>query len=225
MRRRASAPPLLMRFFTLERVDAAGETSDSSQQMYADYAAHVERLAPFLPEPLLQLGRQPYTRDDVLYLGDGLLRRAFLDRTAKTLEIGLRIGEIALGYYDLDLVYQGVRIERTTCAALRAVAVLYGANADIVFSEVDRSDDGLFVHRFRFWIPLYRGHTVLDVEVVFDDMTWTRTPQPDRNWKSVRRYQETPRPPRRLHGALWTQYNSWSRYHDRRAASRKSQQP
>ncbi len=103
-----------MRFFTRQWHN--GELSEEeSQAVPLRYAAHLETLRPKLPMTLLTLAFGTY-------LHDGLLRGVGLDRAQRTLAIGLRCGDLHLGYFDVDLVYKEVSLPASSLSELEAAA-------------------------------------------------------------------------------------------------------
>jgi hypothetical protein len=151
-----------MRFFT--RRWATGELpTHESEAVLARYEYHLAHLAPNLPASVRVLARE-------LVLHDARLRHARYDRAGRELRIALRAGDERLGWYDLELVYQGVILDQADVTALtRAAALLEPA---IWHDEVDVAGEGHFLHRLLFW----PGDE--ECEVMFRTLALTIQPHP-----------------------------------------------
>lgn len=134
------------------------------------YWAHVDAIESELPEPVRRLARD-------VNLHDGLIQRVQVDRPADSVSLELRCGDCQVGYFDLELVYAGVDWDRSELSELTAIAD--DPDTEALYDEVDRlAEGGPYVHRILWW-P-YR-----EVELMFDGLTVTTTPQPDRDFERL----------------------------------------
>ena len=166
-----------MRFLT--RAWHSGELSDSDHEAAAAaYRAHRATVLPRLPETARWFA-------ETVDIHDGLLRAVTLDREAATLQLRLRCGDLERGYFDLELTYSGVRVDRLDVPVLRTIAASEPPEA--LYLEEDVIEAGWYVHRWLWW-PFRRE---LDVE--FADLTFQREPRAAREFeRSASSYAERP---------------------------------
>jgi len=130
-----------MKYFT--RSWANGEPSDEEcEQVRCAYWAHVDGLIGRLPGAVAELAT-------VVNLHDALIRRVTVDVAAQGLRVELRCGDLQRGYFDADLRYWGVPLEETDLVTLEDRARDPGT--EVLYDEVDVSEDGQLSHRFLFW--------------------------------------------------------------------------
>ena len=165
-----------MRFLTREL--HSGLKSDRAAKLVAqEYRRHLARLLPRIPQAFREIAQD-------ISIHDGLILGVWIDTTARELRLALRCGDLAIGYFDLDLTYQGVRVDLLDRAVLQVIA--RDPKTEVLYDEVDVLDDGVFVHRVLFW-PYYR-----EIHVVFTGLSIARTSRPDRRVDAMSdRYAET----------------------------------
>lgn len=152
-----------MKYFT--RQWANGDVSDAEVQGAQDaYQRHVETLLPKLPAVVQQLAKN-------INLHDGLIRRVHHDRSAGTLKVALRGGDLQVGYFDIDLEYADLTMGSADVLRLRELAC--NPEAEVLYDEIDISPDGAYVHRILFWPD---G----EVEVVFRSLSTHVMPRTNR---------------------------------------------
>ncbi len=119
-----------MKFFTREW--HSGELSDEeSERIVSDYWAYINTLLPNLPPPVATLARETN-------LHDGLIHRVLIQPEQKQLELGLRGGDLQVGYFDLDLTYSEVRMDRLDIPFLQGSA--QRRQTEVLYDEVDLED-------------------------------------------------------------------------------------
>lgn len=153
-----------MRFLTREWYSGA-QPDDEAERTGDEYRRHLAVILPQLPHALRELSRDTN-------LHDGLIRSVEVDTAGSKVKIGLRCGDLATGYFDLALSYDGVRVDLLDRAVLAIIA--RDPRTEMLYDEVDVFDDGVFVHRLVFW-PYYR-----EIHVVFTGLSIARTPSANR---------------------------------------------
>ena len=126
-----------MKFFTAAW--HSGESGAESDQVLAEYKAHVAALWPNLPEDARRLCTD-------ISLHDALVRG--VRRTNSDLELVLRIGDRQRGYIEAVSVYGGSSIAAVNADFLDSVAGR--RDTELLYDEFDSSDGG-WVHRLLFW--------------------------------------------------------------------------
>jgi hypothetical protein len=154
-----------MRFYTRQWYDGALSDEDA-ETVHSRYAVHRDALRSKFPATVIALAYG-------VYLHDGRVRRIVLDSTRKTLMIALRCGDLQLGYFDLDLVYQEISMTESNLSELETVA--RDPLTEIVHDEVDAGSGGRWVHRILF--KPYR-----EVAVAFGQVALRIEPQPNREF-------------------------------------------
>ncbi len=151
-----------MKYFTREW--ATGELSDEeAERIVSDYWAYIDTLLPSLPPAVAALARD-------INLHDGLIHRVLVQPEQKQLELGLRCGDLQVGYFDLDLTYSEVRLDLLDIPFLQRCA--QSRQAEVLYDEVDW-EDGNYVHRILFWPE---G----EIAIVFRELQVVRTPRANR---------------------------------------------
>ncbi len=134
------------------------------------YARYLEAMEGKLTPDLLTLARLPGV-DDALIV---LVRH---DRIRCLLALTLRAGDAQMGYYDLALHYEGADIspehERMLALIARTTQSDRRHMADMVWHELDVTDDGRIEHRL-----LFHGWRWFAIRC--DKLHWVRLPQRDR---------------------------------------------
>ncbi len=152
-----------MKFFTREW--HAGEMSDEeSERIVSDYWAYIDTLLPSLPPSVATLARE-------INLHDGLIHRVLIQPEQKQLELGLRCGDLQVGYFNLDLTYSEVRMDLLDIPFLQGLA--QNRQTEMLYDEVDLEDDD-YVHRLLFWPE---G----EIAIVFRGLQIVRTPRAGRS--------------------------------------------
>lgn len=137
----------------------------------AEYRLHVEELG--LPRRLRELARRN--------LRDSRLRRIVVDRRTRQVILFLRHGPDASGngahngrgpgegegFRDLEILYHRVDLDRLDAGLLETRAA--DPDTAILADEMDRGEDGLFVHRLLF-------HPDGEIELSFRDAACVERP-------------------------------------------------
>lgn len=152
------------------------------QEDLPDYFAYVDTLGGAIPEHLL------FLMDKRLGLDDGLLVRVKHDRQRRRLELVIRGGYSAMGYYDLSLRYEGAEISPEHDAILARIARTTlncrRYESDLCWHEFDVAGDGKLVHR-----PLFhrsgsdRGAWF---EIKCESITWRMRPRVGRCFRPMK---------------------------------------
>jgi hypothetical protein len=151
-----------MRFFP--RGFRTGELDVDARQVQAAYEHHLSLLVPPLPSHASDLVR-------AVNLHDGLLRRYHVDRSARTMDLRFRAGDIQSGYFDLDVHYVDATVDMASDAVL--CRALGDREYELQDDEFDAASTG-WLHRFLFWPD---G----EATVMFRELTWVQTPRRDRS--------------------------------------------
>lgn len=120
-----------------EEVDAA-ETDRAHQA----YLQHLRQIEERLSSDLRKLATD-------VSLHDALFKAFDYDDSASVLEIRLRCGDLQVGYFDLDLHYEGACIVNGYTPAL--AAAVHNPKTEVLYDEVDVADGSLFEHRMLLW--------------------------------------------------------------------------
>ena len=163
-----------MKFFTRGWIYGGWEKA-----VVVAYREHVARLSPHLPPDV-----QALTQTN---LHDGLIRRLVLDRKAATLLMELRCGDLCVGYFDLDLLYQQATLTPADVEALSVLALNRARGSEFLYDEVDMEENGFFCHRI-LAIESSRESPLHEVAIIFKGLTLTRTPRENRKfgWRKRR---------------------------------------
>lgn len=172
-----------MKFFTPAWC-SGGLSDDEFDAVVPAYWAHIEALAPRLPETLRALATD-------VSLHDGLIRRFLVDRSLGRLTVELCCGDLQTGYFNLGLRYLGVDMNSLDISVLKELAEASGTEA--LYDEVDQDSDEVYVHRILFWIGREKSRDPYrDVEVRFRELDMQQTPCPDRGFDKIEtRYEES----------------------------------
>jgi hypothetical protein len=128
-----------MRYFTRGLV--AGEFDDDEvAQIRTAYARRLEAILPLLPASVRELAG--------LSLHDGLLEGVVWEPAARRLSLSV-VARPSAGYRAVTLTYTGALLGERRVQTLRDVA--RDRATQIVESEVDRDEAGIFCHRLLFW--------------------------------------------------------------------------
>ena len=129
-----------MKFF--DRAWASSLLTDEEVEAVIEaYQQHTERLLPSLPPDLARLAGE-------LSLHDGLIRQIVIDRPADSLTLKLRCGNQQTGYFDLDILYEGVVWKYLELDVLANRA--RDRRTELIDVEFHQRDDGLYEHCMRF---------------------------------------------------------------------------
>lgn len=100
-----------MKFFSRQWCD--GSLSDEeAESVPAAYRAHVDALLPSMPATVRALA-------DGVNIHDGLLQVIVFDRGRRSLSVMMRCGDLQVGYFDLEIIYYGVRLSADDTGMLR----------------------------------------------------------------------------------------------------------
>jgi hypothetical protein len=128
-----------MRYFT--RGMASGEFDDSeAAEIRRAYAAHLENISPRFTRSARALAK--------LSLQDGIIEEVIWEPAVKCLRMSLVMPHSA-GYRVVTLKYSGTLLGTRRIQTLRDVA--RDRETQILESEVDCDNEGLFSHRLLFW--------------------------------------------------------------------------
>jgi hypothetical protein len=156
------------------------ESEDEKEQRAVEsaYKAHLQAIRPRLPsdvKTLLETG-----------VHDALIRRCVLDYQRQEVVLELRCGDVPRGYFDLDLLYSGVEMDRLSTE--RFSEVVRCPEAELLVHEIDMLKTR-FVHRMLFFLGRRKEvpKTIVfgDLEIVFSELKLRRTNQRDRTFPSV----------------------------------------
>ena len=107
-----------------------------------------------------------------LSLHDARFKTVAVDYDSGNLKLRLRCGDLQHGYFDLSLDYEGAEMIDATP---RGISALMGPpTAEVLYDEIDVTDDGRFEHDMRLWPD---GELV----VRFSNLTLARDDVPSRD--------------------------------------------
>jgi hypothetical protein len=155
-----------MKYFT-EAFAFCGLTDEQCLAAIEAYAARIEDIKSQLSPELSKLATS------TVNLHDGLIRHVALDRPARSLSLGLRCGDLQVGYFDVDLVYADVDLNLLNSAVLEAIAT--DPETELLYNEIDLGSARRFVHRVIFWPTPMR-----EIEVVFGRLQVSTEQRSDR---------------------------------------------
>ena len=166
-----------MLFFT--RAWHRGELTDEEfERVPHEYAAHLKRILPSLPTAVQSFARE-------VSLHDGLFREVVVDYLQDQVTLCLRCGDLQVGYFDLDLVYEGVDLGALDLTTLRAAAE--ASDTEALYDEFDIDRDRGVIHRIIFR-PQHQ------LSIVFNSMRYSSVPRADREVAAGVRFREIPEP-------------------------------
>lgn len=161
-----------MEYFTLDWYHTVDDNFDRQEAIYQQYLRHLDEMQGVLPTDVLALAR-------LKGVEDALVVKVRHDRTRRVLSLTLRAGYIGIGYYDLVLTYQGAEItpedEQTLALVARTTRGAWRHESDLVFHELDRTDDGRIEHSILF-------HYGRAFTIRCDALDWVRLPRPGRSF-------------------------------------------
>jgi hypothetical protein len=133
----------------------------------AAFDAHLAHTLPQLPASLRAFA-------ETVDIHDGRIRGVTLDRGAAALRLALRCGDLQQGYFDVDLEYGGVDLDRLDVPMLAVIAE--DPRSEALYLEVDVVAPGRYVHRWLWW----RYRRELDVE--FRELVFHTEPRASREF-------------------------------------------
>ncbi len=142
---------------------------DAAKIIQQDYWDFIRQIAPRLPPGVRCLAMETS-------LHDGRVRGITLHRQNEVLLLQLRCGDLAVGYFDLDLVFEQVELTPAHCVELTTAA--RKPKTEVLYHEIDIASNGKYILRLLFW-P-YR-----EVEIQFSEVKLSHTPRSDRQIESV----------------------------------------
>lgn len=114
--------------------------------VFADYTSHLEAMRGVLPDDVLELATLPG-------VDDGLIVFVEHDRERRIFTLIMRCGDLQVGYFDLELVYEDAEISRTDewilARIAREIDEKFVGN-DVAYHEVDVTKNGTIEHRILF---------------------------------------------------------------------------
>lgn len=152
-----------MKYFTREWCHG-NVSEEESDRIVESYWSHIDRISERLPDKLVVLAKE-------VSLHDGLIRRIYLDSSSKHLELDLVCGDLQVGYFDLELKYEGLEIEDYFPTLLDAI--FKHTKIEVCHDEVDIDNSNRIVHRTIFY-PEY------EIELVTDSLTYSKVPREER---------------------------------------------
>jgi hypothetical protein len=138
-----------MKFWTLAAYEDWYKFGDDTQlrESKVRYREHLSHLGSALPRRALELAYLQGT-------GDALVVRVRKDQASSNLLLVLRCGDLKVGYFDLKLQYDAVKLLPAHAAALARIARSTNSRLDftydLAFSEIDLECNGRIEHRFLF---------------------------------------------------------------------------
>lgn len=147
-----------MKYFTQEWHELYPD-NHATKQIRKDYHDHLISILPGLPTMLQELATSTN-------LHDGLFRRVCWDSINRNLELGLRCGDLQVGYFDLDIVYLSTTQSDTDISGI--VACAENPESEILYDEID-VDQPKYTHRILLW-------PYKEVEICFSDFSMRKTP-------------------------------------------------
>jgi hypothetical protein len=82
-------------------------------------------------------------------LHDGQFTSVVVNQSAKTLNMSLVVGDLQVGYEDLELKYSIVDFTRLSIDALRFLA--NSEQTEFLYDEIENLGNGNYEHRISFW--------------------------------------------------------------------------
>jgi len=157
-----------MHFF--DRAWHAGDMSDDrADEVRSAYEVHVTAILPRLPTRLRAFVQ-------TVNIHDAQVRAVRLNRALHALELHLRAGDRQVGYFDLDIVYRDVRLDRLDSNTRKQIAS--DGESEALYDEVDLAGRAEYEHRWLWW-P-YR-----ELDVQFSEFDYSVTPRADRPFDRV----------------------------------------
>jgi hypothetical protein len=165
-----------MKFFTVEYMQAAFESSKVARDTWADYQSHLENLRGQVPDSLLELALLPGV-DDGLIVGTQTLMQGRL------FILILRCGDFPEGYYDLVLKYRHVEIDDQDREKLLHLAKLHRQNihGDLAYHEIAITEEGRIEHCFLFHENSYASLPYQEVTIRCRELHWEKVSRPNRD--------------------------------------------
>jgi hypothetical protein len=155
-----------MRFLT-RQWHRGGLSDAESDAVVEAYRRHLEALLPVMPATVRELAQW-------VSLHDGRFRGAQVHRSAGTLTLELRCGDLQRGYFDVDLTCGGVNFASSTLADL--AAAVRNTKSECLADEIDTADDGSWLHRILI-------DPDREVTIAFGTLNLHVSPRPDRGFK------------------------------------------
>jgi hypothetical protein len=137
----APAGPGIMAVCVTPRGAFFGGELDDDEVAQAAYAQHLETISPRLPAPVLKLAG--------LNLHDATIEDVLWEPAVKRLRLSLLTLDPPSRYQAVALTYSGALLGEQRICTLRDVA--RDRKTEILESEVDCDDEGVFSHRLLFW--------------------------------------------------------------------------
>ncbi len=161
-----------MKYFTLDWYHTIDENFEKQKAIYQQYLRHLDERQDVLPTDVLALAC-------LKGVEDALVVKVRHDRVRRVLSLTLRAGYIGIGYCDLVLTYRGAEIapedEQTLALVARTTRGAWRHESDLVFHELDRTNDGRIEHSLLF-------HPGRVFTIRCDALAWVRLPRPGRNF-------------------------------------------
>lgn len=138
-----------MQFFS--RAWQAGDLTEEEAEAVSEryYREHLPAIASRLSPALRELAEHRAASGEILGIHDALIRRSVVNRSRGELRLELRAGDLQVGYYDLDLIYDRVDFARSDWAVLRQAGS--AERVELLYHEIDLTTDEWFVHRILCW--------------------------------------------------------------------------
>ena len=146
-----------MKYFTRGMVNAELD-DDEVAQVQRSYTARLESISPQLTAPLQLLAK--------LSLHDAIIESTLWEPAIKCLDMSL-VAPCSDGYQGVRLKYHGALLGHERIRTLRSAA--RDRETQILASEVDYNDVGVFSHRLLFWPRDELTIDFADVEVEVTD--------------------------------------------------------
>ena len=154
-----------MKFFTREWLTS--ELKDEEfESVVPAYNRHLVKIAPSLTPNLHNFVK-------TVNLHDSLIRRFVVDYTELMLGLYLRCGDLQQGYYDLDIRYKDIQIDKAVVDTLVMAAL--NEKTEILYDELDITGDNKYIHRMIFY-PDY------EISIKFQDLEYEQIKQSNRDF-------------------------------------------
>jgi Protein of unknown function (DUF4085) len=154
-----------MKFFTREWITS--ELKDEEfESVVPAYNRHLVKITPHLTPNLHNFVK-------TVNLHDGIIRRIVVDYTELILGLYLRCGDLQQGYYDLDIRYKDIQIDKAVVDTLAMAAL--NEKTEILYDELDITDDNKYIHRMIFY-PDY------EISIKFQDLEYEQIKKNNRDF-------------------------------------------
>jgi hypothetical protein len=126
-----------MKYFTRHWFE--GDISDEeSDAVWAAYRTRRDAILPLMPPTVKELATS-------INIHDGIVERIILNHDSESLQCDLICGDLQRGYFRLELMYGGVKVDPLELAAIARESAI-----EALYDEIDVLSNGLYEHRILF---------------------------------------------------------------------------